>query len=207
MKARTIILGMLCNCLILGCTNKQERRNTIIGGADGTAEIVIAEKSGKQDRDTVTYEIPQCRLWYTEELPEAGNDKEIRMRTERESYWEDVQVIDVFVTNPTDIPINFGRRWHIYVWNGEEWVYPELKVSHLMWEDDLFVQHRGMLLYCFRFPVGEYYHLPKGKYRLVKTFWANKKEITLVADFDIYSPEVVPVKSLGTNGGGRVESK
>lgn len=108
MKAKIIILGMLCNFLILGCTNKQERRNMIIGGADGTTEIVIAEKSDEQDRDTVTYEIPQCRLWYTEELSEAGNDKEIRMRTERESYWEDVQVIDVFVTNPTDIPINFG---------------------------------------------------------------------------------------------------
>lgn len=207
MKSRAIILIITLCTSIVSCTNKQKQQNTIIGGADGTTEITIAEDNSKQDRDTLIYEIPQCQLWYTKELPEATKGKEIRMWTERKEYWEDVQVINVFVSNPTDTPINFGRHWNIYIWNGEEWVCPELKVSYIAWEDDLFVQHRGMLLYCFRFPVGKYYHLPKGKYRLTKTFQTNNKGITLTADFNIYDSDIVPVKSLGTNGGGKVESK
>lgn len=208
MKSRAIILIIALCTSIVSCTNKQKQQNTIIGGADGTTEITIAkDNNNKQDRDTVIYEIPQCELWYTKELSEVDKGKEIRMWTERKEYWEDVQAINVFVANPTDAPINFGRHWNIYIWNGEEWVCPELKVSYIAWEDDLFVQHRGMLLYCFRFPVGEYYHLPKGKYRLTKTFQTNNEDITLTADFNIYDTDVVPVKSLGTNGGGIVESK
>jgi len=61
--------------------------------------------------------------------------------------------------------------------------------------------------YCFRFPVGEYYHLPKGKYRLAKRFMANGKILTLTADFSIYDTDVMPIKSLETNESGRVESK
>lgn len=207
MKSKAIILITALCTSIVGCTNKQKQQNTIIGGADSPTGIAITEDRSKQDRDTMTYEIPQCQLWYTEELSEADKDGEIRMWTERKEYWEDVQVINVFVSNPTDIPINFGRRWNNYIWNGKEWACPELKVSYIAWEDDLFVQHRGMLLYCFRFPVGEYYHLPKGKYRLTKTFHANNKEMTLTADFNIYDADIVPVKSFEKNGSGRVESK
>lgn len=207
MKSKAIILITALCTSIVGCTNKQKQQNTIIGGADSPTGIAITEDSSKQDRDTITYEIPQCQLWYTEELSEADKDGEIRMWTERKEYWEDVQVINVFVSNPTDIPINFGRCWNIYIWNGKEWACPELKVSYIAWEDDLFVQHRGMLLYCFRLPVGEYYHLPKGKYRLTKTFHANNKEMTLTADFNIYDADIVPVKSFEKNGSGRVESK
>lgn len=207
MKSRAIILIVAFCTSIVSCANQQKQQNTIIGGADSPTGIVITEDSSKQDRDTMTYEIPQCQLWYTEELSETDKDGEIRMWTERKEYWEDVQVINVFVSNPTDIPISFGRRWNIYIWNGEEWACPELKVSYIAWEDDLFIQHRGMLLYCFRFPVGEYYHLPKGKYRLTKTFHANNKEMTLTADFNIYDADIVPVKSFEKNGSGRVESK
>ena len=32
------------------------------------------------------------------------------------------------------------------------------------------------LLYCFRFPIGEYYHLPKGKYRISKSFSLQEKD-------------------------------
>ena len=207
---------LLCLILCGSCSNKQKKFQpeatndhevAIIGSADGPTEIVIGEDSYKEDRDTVIYEIPQCRLWYTKGLSEADKGKEIRMWTERKEYWKDVQVINVFVANPTDAPINFGRHWNIYIWNGEKWVCPELKVSYIAWEDDLFVQHRGMLLYCFRFPVGEYYHLPKGKYRLTKTFKTNDKEITLTANFNIHDADIIQVKPLGKNGGGRVESK
>lgn len=44
---------------------------------------------------------------------------------------------------------------------------------------------KGMLLHCFRFPVGSYYHLPKGKYRVCKSFYARKEEMELSAEFEI----------------------
>lgn len=44
---------------------------------------------------------------------------------------------------------------------------------------------KGMLLHCFRFPVGSYYHLPKGKYRVSKSFYARKEEMELSAEFEI----------------------
>ena len=77
----------------------------------------------------------------------------------------------------------------------------------LSWTDDAFGIDKAPLFYCFRFPVGEYYHLPKGKYRLAKRFRANGKNLTLTADFSIYDTDIVPVKPLEITGGGRVESK
>lgn len=192
--------------LIVSCTHKQKQPNTIIGGADSTTGIVITEKNSKLDRDTVIYEIPRCKLWYTEELSETDNSEEYRMWTEHKQYGEDVQVINVFVMNLTDVWWNFGRDWSLYVWNGTDWAQPMFKQS-LSWTDEAFGVGKAPLLYCFRFPVGEYYHLLKGKYRLVKTFLANGKKLTLTADFNIYDTDVVPVKSPGTNGGGRLESK
>ena len=47
----------------------------------------------------------------------------------------------------------------------------------------------------------------KGKYRLTKTFKTNDKEITLTANFNIHDADIIQVKPLGKNGGGRVESK
>lgn len=185
MKSRAIILIIALCTSIVSCTNKQKQQNTIIGGADGTTEITIAEDSNKQDRDTVIYEIPQCRLWYTEELSEADKGKEIRMWTERKEYWENVQVVNVFVANPTTTPLMFGRSWFVYRWNGKEWVTPEWKITGSSWEDDAFSKNKAPLLYCFRFPVGRYYHLPKGKYRISKSFHVRNKKMELKAEFEI----------------------
>ena len=51
---------------------------------------------------------------------------------------------------------------------------------------DVFCKKEAPLLYCFRFPIGEYYHLPKGKYRISKSFLLKEKdEINLYAEFEI----------------------
>ncbi len=164
-----------------------KRENAIIGGADGTTTIFLTDNSEKEsvDRDTVIYELPQCQLWQTRELPQEYKGKQISMWTEYKKYWENVPVVNVFVTNPTDIPLDFGRRWNLYVWKDGKYDSPEMKVPYLMWEDDLFVSEKAPLLYCFRFPVGEYYHLPTGKYRITKTFGQKGKSIDLHADFEI----------------------
>lgn len=54
-------------------------------------------------------------LWYTKDLPEAYNG-ETRLWTEYEVYTENVPVINVFVSNPTDIPLEFGRDMRFYLW-------------------------------------------------------------------------------------------
>lgn len=185
MKSSILIIVLVY--IVSGCTNKERQQRTIIGGADSITEITIAEDNSKQDRDTVIYEIPQCELWYTKELSEADKGKEICMWTECKEYWEDVRVINVFVSNSTNNILSFGRSWALLVWNGKEWVIPQVKNIDLSWQDDLFISNNAPLLYCFRFPVGEYYHLPKGKYCILKTFWqyGNGNKVDLKAEFEI----------------------
>ena len=203
---RTIIGTILC-FLILSCTNKSNRIQSSAGSADCTAEIVLTEKSDTQDRDTVIYELPECLLWYTKTLPEEYKGKDIRMWTEHENYWENVKAINVFVANPTENPLDFGRHWNLYIWHEREWITPRMKVSMIIWEDDLFIGNKDTLLYCFRFPIGDYYYLPKGKYRLVKTFRKNDEKITLMADFNICNEDIVPAKTIGEDEENRLDSK
>ena len=97
-----------CVILILlsACVNKPGQEATsaaVIGGAGSMTSIVVADTYASF-QDTVTYELRQCQLWYTKDLPEAYNG-ETRLWTEYEVYTENVPVINVFVSNPTDIPL------------------------------------------------------------------------------------------------------
>lgn len=188
----------LLPCLLLcgSCSNKQkklqpeatnDRKVAIIGIADSSTNIMVADKNELADRDTIIYEISDCYLWYTKKLPDEYKDQNPQMWTERTTYWEDVQAINVFVANPTNSWWMFGRRWDLNVWNGKDWVFPKNK-RDLFWLDDGFAISQSPLLYCFCFPVGEYYQLPKGKYRLSKGFSMNNgndKYIDLHAEFEI----------------------
>lgn len=197
MRTRTIILGTFCCLLTCNCTNRQKRflpetvqdpQISIIGGADTVTGIVIAEKGDTPDRDTAIYELPQCQLWYTKALPEEYKGKGIQMWTEHKVYGENAQAINVFVSNPTNIPFDFGRSWNLYVWNEKEWIAPGMKLSMIIWEDDLFIGYKAPLLYCFRFNIGEYYYLPKGKYQITKLFRPHenvREEVNLYAEFEV----------------------
>ena len=55
----------------------------------------------------------------------------------------------------------------------------------IVWSDDGFETPKAPLLYCFRFPVGWYYYLPKEKYRICKSFHAKRENIELSAEFEI----------------------
>lgn len=176
-------IGVLLCVGIAGCSDKKGRQ-TVIGGADSVTEIVVADGSGVSDRDTVTYRLPQCCLWYVEKLPEACREKGLVMWTERPAYWENVRVINVFVANPSDEPLAFGRGWSLDRWSGGRWVVPELVADH-SWMDDSWEINEAPLLYCFRFPVGEYYRLSEGKYRISKSFRCGGRNVELEAEFEI----------------------
>ena len=93
--------------------------------------------------------------------------------------------ISVFVTNPTNEKFWIGRDWSLRIWNGVQWCIPQEKFE-LNVKADAFCKKEAPLLYCFRFPIGEYYHLPKGKYRISKSFLLKEKdEINLYAEFEI----------------------
>ena len=180
-----MLLGAVC----LSCTNKRQqfqpkatpdKELAIISGSDTVTSIQVSSA----DRDTITYDTPECCLWYIEDLPDEYKDKPISMWTERPVYGENVQVIDVFVANPTSTSLMYGRGWKLEQWNGKEWVMAKTKGDR-SWFDDGFNKPKAPLLYCFRFPVGRYYHLPKGKYRISKSFHVKRENIELSAEFEI----------------------
>lgn len=181
---------MLSGAVCLSCTNKRQqfqpeatpdKESAIIGGSDTVTSIQVVSA----DKDTVIYyDTPECYLWYVEDLPDKYKDKPVSMWTERPVYGENVQVINVFVANPTSISLMYGRAWVVEQWNGEKWVMAKTK-SDIVWYDDGFKIQKAPLLYCFRFPVGRYYHLSKGKYRICKSFHAKRENMELSAEFEI----------------------
>lgn len=182
MKTTILFLGLAC-AFVVGCDDKPKKGN-VIGGADRGTAIFVSAKDGNADSDTVHYEMPECGLVFTDSLVSTA-DTAVRMATARSAYWVNVRVVDLIVTNPTSEPLSFGRDWFLLVWDGEKWSYPRLKVGGMAWEDDLFTIAKAPLRYCFRLPVGDYYLLPKGTYRLSKSFWQNGRERLLCADFEI----------------------
>lgn len=180
---------MLSGAVCLSCTNERQqfqpeatpdRKSAIIGENDTVTSIQVASA----DKDTVIYDTPECYLWYVEDLPDKYKDKPVSMWTERPVYWENVQAFNVFVANPTSTSLMYGRAWVVEQWNGKEWVMAKTK-GDIVWQDDGFEIPKAPLLYCFRFPVGRYYYLPKGKYRICKSFSAKREYIELSAEFEI----------------------
>ncbi|MCC8171333.1 MAG: hypothetical protein LIP00_06005 [Parabacteroides sp.] len=173
-----------CCILLSGCTAKQP-------GASATdTACAVTRPAGAvprevTDRDTVIYQIPACALVYTDTLPAACRGTEIGMYTARNTYWPDVKVIDVRVVNPTDVPLSFGREWSLHVWKNGKWALPETKIPDISWQSDGFQVDKAPLCYYFRFPVGRFYHLPAGKYRIGKAFYRGTEEIVLQAEFEI----------------------
>lgn len=188
-----LLLGLLLNT---SCINKQRKfqseatndtKIAIIGFNDSLIDITVTDKDKLSDKDTVIYEVPGYWLWFTKELPSKYKNQDFLMWTECKVYWENVAVINVFVTNPTETPLEYGRKWTLRKLNEQgEWVTPKTRYSPIIWEQDLLIDSKAPLLYCFRFPIGEYYHLPKGIYRIGKSFaLQGKKDFDLYAEFEI----------------------
>ena len=95
-------------------------------------------------------------------------------------------MINVFVSNPTDIPLEFGRDMRFYLWKNDKWCPPEQRDTSytIVWNSEAFMIEKAPLLYCFRYKLNEYY-IPKGKYRVQKSFSRGDEHILLqYADWD-----------------------
>lgn len=182
---KTIILfAILASVVCLSCTHKQQQTQpeelAIIGRSDMATNIQVATA----DKDTIVYDTPECYLWYVMDFPDEYKDNPVSMWTERPVYGENAHIINVFVSNPTSTSLMYGRSWNVERWNGKEWVMAKMK-GDIHWFDDGFNKQKAPLLYCFRFPVSRYYNLPKGKYRISKSFYAKREEIKLNAEFEV----------------------
>ena len=161
---KSIILFItLSSAICISCSNKRQqlqpeatpdKEPAITGGNNTATNIRISSQDTLPDKDTIVYDIPECCLWYAKFLPDEYKDKPVSMWAEHAVYWENVHAVNIFVSNPTNAQLSFGRYWDIDVWN-------------------------------FRFPVGKYYHLPKGKYRISKPFGLAGKSIELNTEFEI----------------------
>ena len=189
-----ILIPLLLGFISTSCINERQQHSKmvpeetigIIGGSDTVTSIIISDHASRHDKDTIIYELPQCQLWYTKPLSENYKGKEIQMWTEHKVYWENVQVINVFVANPTDIPLGFGRPILVDQWKDNKWCLPERKdtTCDLAWQDDAFMIEKAPLLYCFRCELDEFL-MPKGKYKVSKLFFSGTKKIEVNTNFEI----------------------
>ena len=171
---KTNILCIFAFLLFMyGCTCKQ-RKEAVINSKNDTTQI-----------DVITnYELEDCNLLYTEALPSNYQGTEISMNTEYKSYPSDIRYLSIYVYNPTNTVLDFGRDWIIEIWDGNKWESPKMK-KDLIWFSDGFSIPKTHIVYCFRYPIAEYYILSKGKYRIIKTFHQDMKEVQLKAEFKI----------------------
>ena len=111
--------------------------------------------------------------------------QDISIWTEKKVYPLDVSSVDVYVWNPTSTPFSFGRRWNLEIRKGNKWTEAKCKVSLILCKDDEMSGETTPELLCFRFPVSQWHHLEKGKYRICKSFSHDGKELALNAEFEI----------------------
>ena len=72
-----VILILLAACVNKPGLSVQEATSTaVIGGADSMTSIVVADTCASF-QDTVTYELRQCQLWYTKDLPKHITEKPV----------------------------------------------------------------------------------------------------------------------------------
>lgn len=169
-----LLLSVLSGVVCLSCTDKG--RSVRLENQVNTRDSLAVSE--------VKYELPECELWYTSPL--FDREGGLRLWTEHEVYPENVQAINVFVANPTDIPLSFGRATRILQWKNGQWTPPEQKDKTyiLAVPDDAFVIQEAPLLYCFHCRLDDY-HIPPGRYCVRKLFSQGKNLLCLTDTFEV----------------------
>lgn len=119
-----------------------------------------------------------------EKLPETFIGMTVQMKTEKKVYPINLQFITIIVDNPTNAPLSFGRSWEIQIWDNKKWTTPEMK-KVLCWTDEALAARETFIRYYLTFPIGEFYRLKIGKYRILKTFFQDSNMLNLMSEFEI----------------------
>ena len=198
---KAVIIFLIC-FFIVGCTNKSKQKEekgsdilelSLDNQQDDTTTSKEFDKKKqtinlKNDNPITGYEFPGFWLMYSKELPDSVCcGKKYRVWTEKACYTRDVKTIKLFVENRTKKYWRFGRDWGLEVWNGSKWCTPKQKTV-LGWFDDAFTIPKAPLLYCFQFPIADYFYLSTGRYQIKKAFDMNDGRnlfVELYAEFEI----------------------
>lgn len=172
---KTLILLLFC-IHIVGCTNK-EKKETAANVVNDT--VVVEQDSVKPEVSYYDFSIIAI-----EALQPNLTNKRISMGTEKPIYSTTMKHLTIWVDNNTDIPLTIGRNWSIEFWNGKKWSVPTMK-KDLFWWDDARAGKDIYIRYYFQHPIGEYYVLKRGKYRIVKKFSQEQSLIKLYAEFEV----------------------
>lgn len=176
------VLLSLCFVFMVGCAGRQKQEVTDHSAdkSPGTPQMTVPAAP----ITPAEYEVPDFNIFYTKDLAASSLDSLVTMKTEQKSYSSDSYYLTLLVFNPTDTPLDIGRDWRIQTWNGTEWVFAKQKYN-LMCFDDALASQKTHVCYAFKFPMGAYFHLPKGKYRILKNFRQDGRLLELSADFNI----------------------
>lgn len=174
MKIKLLVLLLFCTHLS-GCVNKAKEESA----ANVVNDTAVVSDSVKHDVPDYDFDIISIEV-----LQPNLSNKKIRMGTEKPIYSTTIKHLTIWVDNNTDIPLDMGRNWSIEFWNGKEWVVPTMK-KDLYWLDDARGSKETHMRYYFKYPIGEYYILKQGKYRIAKTFVQESTLIKLYADFEV----------------------
>lgn len=178
----------LCLCCLTACTDVRKSAPVVpeMGGdagvADsaGAAEVSEAPKRAGRGLVAWDYDLLSCDIAYAPGRGDAA------LWTERQAYAEEVSSIDVFAYVATGKSLSFGRSWTLEKWDGNRWADAEWRVGGFISQDDAMAFDTIPLLLCFRVPVGNFYYLSKGRYRIGKDFRKDGKKLSLWAEFVIY---------------------
>lgn len=186
-KVMKTMIWILVLTVVLGAGCKEKKAEEIPGWKLNPATgILMEDESVWTVTDTVVYEDPITCLCGTDTI-KPGEASDIGMRAEREVYDEGLEYVRVFVDNPTNTPLIFGTAWNVEIWRDGTWMDAE---KHQGGKKVIFpliasVSMSGHLRYDFCFPVKNLYVMRPGRYRLVKSFSAGKKDLKLSAEFTV----------------------
>lgn len=157
----TVISYLFIFCiLITGCTGNIVKKNGCIDISDTT---IVNNAESKL--------IGLYRLGTT-----------IGMRIVQGDYTSESKEIFAIVLNPESLRLSYGRDWTLEKWENGQWIRPKTKVNILFFDDEIILPESDFL--CFSFPI-EYYKITPSRYRISKSFWNDREEIKLSAEFEI----------------------
>lgn len=110
-------------------------------------------------------------------------DTGICMQIVKEHYTADSKEVFAVVSNPQRILLGYDTYWDLEKVENGSWKRLKKKKETIYWGEES-IPVRTSCFYCFRFPI-EYYHMVKGKYRIIKQMYRNGEEFRLYAEFEI----------------------
>lgn len=110
-------------------------------------------------------------------------DTGIDMQIVEGHYTADNKEVFAIVSNPQRLLLSYDTDWDLEKVENGSWKRLKKKKETIYFGEEL-IPVRTPYFYCFCFPI-EYYHIVKGKYRIIKPMYRNGQEFRLYTEFEI----------------------